>query len=210
MRREHIRTVFDQRPAPHVAAAGCLLIVLFLLTGCSMKVSDFSESEPAFRLEEYFSGKTQAWGLFEDRFGKVRRQFVVDITGTLEGDTLVLDERFKYADGETDRRVWRIRKLDDHRYEGRADDIIGTAQGESYGNALNWSYDMDLKIGDSTLRVHFDDWMFLQPGGVLLNRATVSKWGLTIGEVTLAFAKPAGGQAANDDIPAEFASAAGD
>lgn len=183
------------------------MIVLFLLTGCSMKVSDFSETEPRFLLEEYFKGQTTAWGLFEDRFGKVRRQFVVDITGTLEGDTLVLDERFKYADGETDRRVWRIRKLDEHRYEGRADDIIGTAQGESRGNALNWSYDMDLKIGDSTLRVHFDDWMFLQPGGVLLNRATVSKWGLTIGEVTLAFAKQVNGKAANDDVFSNVAAA---
>jgi hypothetical protein len=37
--------------------------------------------------------------------------------------------------------------------------------------------------------VHFNDWMFLQPSGVLLNRARVSKFGITIGEVTLAFMK---------------------
>jgi hypothetical protein len=29
--------------------------------------------------------------------------------------------------------------------------------------------------------------MWLQPGGVLINRATVSRWGLEIGTVTLFF-----------------------
>mgnify|MGYP003132468264 FL=1 len=154
-----------------------------------MKASDFDGTEPRFRIEEYFLGETKAWGIFEDRFGNLRRQFVVDITGTMEGDEIVLDERFQYADGETDQRIWRIRKLNEHTYEGKADDIIGVATGESYGNALNWSYDMDLAIGDSSLRVHFNDWMFLQPDGVVLNRAKVSKWGIAIGEVTLSFSK---------------------
>jgi hypothetical protein len=103
--------------------------------------------------------------------------------------TIVLDEQFQYRDGERDRRVWTITKTDDHTYEGRADDVIGVAKGESYGNALNWRYDMDLKVGEGTLRVHFNDWMFLQPSGVLLNRARVSKLGIEIGTVTLAFMK---------------------
>lgn len=170
-------------------AALAMLLLVGLVTGCSMKASDFEGTEPRFRIEEYFLGETRAWGIFEDRFGNLRRQFVVDITGTMEGDEIVLDERFKYADGETDQRIWRIRKLDEHTYEGTAGDIIGVATGESYGNALNWSYDMDLAIGDSSLRVHFNDWMFLQPDGVVLNRAKVSKWGIAIGEVTLSFSK---------------------
>jgi hypothetical protein len=35
--------------------------------------------------------------------------------------------------------------------------------------------------------VKFDDWMFLQPDGILMNRARVTKWGIAIGEVTLMF-----------------------
>lgn len=158
-----------------------------------MKPEDFKDTGPRFDVQEYFVGETRAWGIFEDRFGKLRRQFVVDITGTMEGDVLVLDERFDYADGERDRRVWRITKLDEHNYEGRADDVIGVAKGESYGNALNWSYDLDLEIGSNKVRVHFNDWMFLQPDGVLMNRARVSKWGFEIGEVTLMF-KPVKGE----------------
>jgi len=170
---------------------GSILIALLLLGGCSrMKPIDFKDGEPKLTLEDYFRGTTRAWGLFEDRFGRIRRQFVVDIAGRHDGDVLVLDERFRYSDGETDRRVWRIRKTGDNSYEGRADDVVGVASGEAYGNVLNWRYDMDLKVGDGTLRVHFNDWMFLQPSGVLLNRAKVSKFGINIGEVTLVFIKP--------------------
>jgi hypothetical protein len=155
-----------------------------------MKPIDFKEAKPLFTIETYFTGQTQAWGIFEDRFGNLRRQFTVDISGKWDGKELVLDERFQYSDGETDQRVWRITKTGEHSYEGRAADVIGIARGKAYGNALNWQYDMDLKVGGSTLRVHFDDWMFLQPGGVMLNRAKVSKFGIEIGEVTLAFSKP--------------------
>ena len=167
------------------------IAIALIVSGCEdMDIKSFEGKEPRFVLEDYFQGKTRAWGIFEDRFGTLRRQFAVDIDGKLDGDTLTLDERFEYSDGERDRRVWTIRKLNAHLYEGRSDDIIGTAQGDSYGNALRWRYDIDLKMGDSTLRVHFDDWMFLQEDGVLMNRARVSKWGFDIGEVTLVFVKP--------------------
>ena len=135
-----------------------------------------------------FSSLVTEW--FEDRFGTVRRQFTVEIDGKRDGDAFVLDERFVYSDGERDQRVWRIRKTGPHSYEGRAADIAGTAKGVSFGNALNWHYEMDLKIGDGTWRVRFDDWMFLQPSGVLINRARVSKFGFELGTVTLAFVKP--------------------
>jgi hypothetical protein len=168
-----------------------IVLTLLVLMGCTgMEPAEFKNSEPRLVLEEYFAGETQAWGLFEDRFGTVRRQFTVDIYGEWDGRELVLDERFHYSDGEKDRRVWRIIRTNDHTYEGRADDVIGIADGVAYGNALNWRYDMDLKVGDGTLRVHFNDWMFLQPSGVLLNRAKVSKLGVEIGTVTLAFMKP--------------------
>lgn len=168
------------------------VLAVTFVAGCTMQPEDFKDTGPRLKVEEYFLGESRAWGIFEDRFGKLRRQFTVDITGTMDGDELVLDERFDYVDGEKDRRVWRIRKIDEHNYEGRADDVIGVAKGSSYGNALNWSYDIDLKIGDNKLRVHFNDWMFLQPDGVLMNRARVTKWGFEIGEVTLMFKRPDG------------------
>ena len=166
-------------------------LFFFLLTGCSsnMKTEKFTGQQPRFVLEEYFNGSTKAWGMFHDRFGNLKRQFVVDIFGTWDGNILTLDEHFEYSDGETDRRVWKITKLDENNYTGTAGDIIGKAKGTSYGNALNWNYIMDLGVGKQTLRVRFNDWMFLQPEGVLLNRAEISKWGIQLGIVTLSFSK---------------------
>jgi hypothetical protein len=166
------------------------LALATFLTGCStMKPTDFADSRQKLVLEDYFAGHTQAWGLFQDRFGKVRRQFTVVIDGDWNGERLVLDEHFLYSDGETDRRIWTITKGADGLYAGTAADVVGTARGQSAGNALNWGYVMDLKVGTSTLRVSFDDWMFLQPGNVIINRATVTKWGVEVGEVTLFFRK---------------------
>ncbi len=168
-----------------------MVSVIFLTNGCSnMTTEDFAGSKPEFLIERYFSGTTKAWGIFEDRFGRLRRSFTVDIVGEWDGEALTLTEDFLYDDGETERRVWRIRKLADGRYEGRAGDVVGVAEGRAAGRALNWRYTLALKVGDSTWNVRFDDWMFLQDGDVVINRARVSKFGFTIGEVTLFFRKP--------------------
>ena len=165
---------------------------LLLLTSCSsMKITDFVNTEPQFVVEEYFQGKTWAWGIFEDRFGDLRRSFRVEIDGDWNGQRLILDEHFDYAGGEKSRRVWTITRVGENSYEGVADDVIGTATGVANGNALNWRYRLKLPVGDSIWHVSFDDWMFLQPDDKLINRATISKWGFTLGTVTLFFSKQA-------------------
>jgi hypothetical protein len=169
-----------------------------VIGGCSsMKIEDFSQTEPAFVLEEYFEGQTTAWGLFEDRFGNVQRQFVVDIDGQWDGKTLILREDFVYDDGETETRVWTITKTGDNSYEGETENAIGTAKGSLAGNAFHWAYGFNLKVGDGYWKVNFDDWMFLQPDGVLLNKAKITRWGLTLGTVFLSFSKPAVVEQAN-------------
>ena len=168
-----------------------LLLVLLAMTGCgTMNPRDFADSAQQLDLFDYFEGKTRAWGMFEDRFNRVRRQFTVDIEGTVDGDTLVLDESFHYADGERQQRTWTIRRVAPGRYSGTAEDVVGEARGETLGNALHWTYRLQLPIGERVVEVAFDDWMLLQPDGIMLNRARVSKFGLDIGSVTLAFMKP--------------------
>ncbi|UUX49753.1 DUF3833 domain-containing protein [Nisaea acidiphila] len=169
-----------------------ILLVLLTLGACSnMQIEDFAGTGPELKPEEYFAGQTKAWGMFEDRFGNLKREFVVDIQGDWDGTTLTLIEDFDYSDGEQEQRIWRITRKGDGLYEGRADDVVGTAQGIARGKALNWSYDLMLKVGESEIKVRFNDWMFLQPGGVMINKAEVSKFGITIGTVTLFFAKDA-------------------
>lgn len=155
-----------------------------------MKAEDYSGQSPKLDIQKYFSGKTTAWGMFQSRGGEVKRRFKVDLDGRMEGDELVLTEDFTYADGEKSQRIWRIRKTGNHQYIGRAGDVVGEAVGEEYGNALNWHYTLALEVDGKTWNVKFNDWMFLQDDQVLLNRAVMSKFGIRLGEITLAFVKP--------------------
>ncbi|MEQ8603886.1 MAG: DUF3833 domain-containing protein [Marivibrio sp.] len=169
-----------------------MMAAFLALAGCSgMKVEDFKNEQPKLTLEDYFEGRSKAWGVFEDRFGNVRRQFTVDIEGSWDeaAQELTLVEDFDYSDGETERRVWELTKTGPTTYEGTAGGVVGVAKGEISGNAFNWTYTFDLPVGGSTWRVDFDDWMFLQPGGVIVNRATVSKWGIDIGRAMIFFRK---------------------
>ena len=168
---------------------GFTLLMLVTSSCSTMKPVEFKMVSPRFVLEQYFNGETEASGIFEDRFGTVRRQFVVSIIGTWDGNLLELDESFLYQDGEKDRRIWKITKLNDNQYKGTAADVDGVALGESYGNALNWKYKLNLKVKDSTIQVDFDDWMFLQDRNILMNRAEVKKWGFKVGVVTITFLK---------------------
>ena len=171
-----------------------LICASLLLGGCAGKsITQFSNGKPVLVLEDYFAGRTFATGIFEDRFGKVRRQFTVVIDGRQDGKDFILDEDFTYDDGEKQRRIWRLTRQADGRYTGRADDVIGTARGVASGNAFNFRYKLNLKVGsdkDGTpkyWKVSLDDWMFLQPDGVLLNIAVMKRWGFEIGTITIAF-----------------------
>lgn len=167
------------------------------LIGCSQSffradIKDYAAQNPALKLEQFFEGRSYAYGIFEDRFGNLKRQFRVRIDGTVSADGLRLDERFIYDDGEMSRRVWTIEnKGEDEdgliRYEGRAQDVEGQATGRIAGNVLAWSYDIVLSLSGQEVKVRFDDFIYQLDDDIALNRAFVSKWGVEIGSVTLVF-----------------------
>ena len=168
------------------------LLIILLFTGCSQTdMKEFQNNTPKLNLFNFFEGKTIAYGIFEDRFGNLKRQFRVNIDGKINNQTLTLDEDFLYDDGEQAKRIWKIEKKIDNTqkvtYEGKADDIEGKASGSISGNALNWSYDIYLNIKGSDIKVHFNDWIYKQSEDLAINRAYVSKFGINIGSVTLVF-----------------------
>lgn len=167
-----------------------LLASALWLAGCaSHRVEDYANQTPTLDLASYLNGDLVAHGVVTDRAGRVTRRFVVDLKGTWTSNEGVLDERFRFSDGETQRRVWRLTKGTDGRYSGRADDVVGEAQGQAAGNALQWRYTMRLPVDGREIEVQFDDWMHLVDERVMLNKAAMSKFGIFLGEVTLAFHK---------------------
>jgi hypothetical protein len=160
------------------------------IAGCATQdLQKYTGEQPTLDLASYFNGKLVAHGVFQDRSGQVVRRFVVDMEGTWNGNQGVLDEHFTYSDGTKDRRVWRLTKLDNGHYTGTADDVVGTAHGQTVGNAFYWTYTLALPVDGKVYNVRFDDWMYLVDDKVMLNRATMSKFGFRLGEVTLSFTK---------------------
>lgn len=165
------------------------LPLMMQLSGCSAEITEYRQQQPTLDIFQYFQGETQAWGMVQDRSGKQLRRFHVDINGDVVGDTLTLNERFVYDDGEKQQRVWHIRKISADRYEGTAGDIEGVAKGQTAGNAFNWHYSMNVKASGRTWLLNFDDWMYLQDANRLFNKTEMKKFGLTVGTVTLFFSR---------------------
>ncbi|MEO1206245.1 MAG: DUF3833 family protein [Pseudomonadota bacterium] len=148
-------------------------------------------------LTEFLAGRSSAWGIFEDRFGTLRRRFVVELDGNWQGDEFVLDESFVFDDGERMQRIWRITPSNDGTFMAKADDVIGQAKGWSEGDTVRLSYDFSLKMGSSELAVRFADRFYRVDDRNVMNKATLSKWGVTLGEMTIFFQRAANESAAS-------------
>jgi hypothetical protein len=151
--------------------------------------STYADQKPLLDVQSYFNGTLDAHGMFQDRFGKVVKRFVVVIRCSWVGDTGTLDEDFTYSDGTRQKRVWTLTKTGPGRFTATAPDVVGTADGVVAGNALRWRYVLSLPIGGRVIDVSMDDWMFLIDERVMLNRTAMSKLGVDLGSVTLSFTK---------------------
>ncbi|MGO2390492.1 MAG: DUF3833 domain-containing protein [Halomonas sp.] len=167
-----------------------LFTLLFLLVGCAgVDVEDYADSDPRLDIAEYFTGTTRAWGMVQDYSGEVQRRFSVDVEGSYENDTLTLDESFVFSDGQTDRRVWTFKRIDEHHWIGTASDVEGPVEARQYGHAFHMRYPLEIEVSGRMITFTMDDWMYLQQDGRLINRTAMRKFGLTFGEITLAFEK---------------------
>ena len=154
-----------------------------------MKPTDFKDQKPRLIIENYLSGNVKAWGMLQNRSGKVTRQFEADLNGKWDGSTLTLDEQFNWSDGEKQKRQWKIKKIDEHHYEGKAEDVVGTAKGFSYGPAFKFEYVLMIPIKGKNIKITFDDWIFMQNESIAINRATMTKFGFKVAELTVFFVK---------------------
>ncbi len=165
-------------------------VAALTLTGCAgPQIGDYAAEKPVLDLRQYFNGTLDAYGVFTDRSGQVVKRFTVVMRCSWNGDEGVLDEDFIYSDGTKQKRIWRLKHLGNGRYEGRADDVVGVAQGQTAGNAFRWGYTLALPVDGKVWEVQFDDWMYLVDDRVMLNKAAMSKFGIFLGEVTLSFVK---------------------
>lgn len=153
------------------------------------RVNDTGGANPVLDLPAWFSGRTSAVGLFEDRFGRLKRSFAVTVDGHTGPDGLTLEEDFRYTDGAVEHRTWRISFGSDGAFTGTAADVVGVAQGRVEGNVARMAYTVMIPVNGQRIALRFDDSMVLMPDNTLIAHARVSKFGFTVGRVIISFRK---------------------
>lgn len=165
---------------------------LAVLSGCSTAViEDYANEKPELKLPTYFNGLVDAWGIFTDTSGKVVKRFTVEMQCSWQDNQGTFVEDFLYSDGTKQQRIWKLNDLGNGAITGTAGDVVGTAQGQSMGNAFHWNYTLALPVSSYVINVQMDDWMYLMGNDILLNKTRMSKLGIHLGDVTISFRKRA-------------------
>ncbi len=139
-----------------------------------------------FKFEEFFAGPVRGHGIVTDRFGRLRRTFVVDMVGYWQGASFVLDEYFRYGDGVAEERRWDVAVRGGGRYTAAAADIVGAAAGRAERGVIHWRYRLVVPIGKRRIAFDFDDRMNQVDADTVINVAEMRKFGIRAARVVLA------------------------
>ena len=170
-------------------------VVLMALAACSCgRVSDYRNVQPRLEVEEFFQGRLTAHGVVKDRGGKVIRTFNADIDASWSEGVGTLVEDFVFDDGETQRRIWTLRRDGKDQYIGTAGDVTGEGRLQQAGNSVFLDYVLQVPYGDGSVDVRVDDRMYLVAPDVLINESRMSKFGWRVGNLILVILRqPDGG-----------------
>lgn len=140
-----------------------------------------------FNLTNFLEGRTRAWGIFEDRFGRVRQRFIVEMNGYWSDRMFRLHEKFIYGDGREETRTWQVRPGSNDTFTATCPDCVGQATGVAEAGEINMSYVFRLDLKGRKLHVRFADRLIRIDSRRAVNRAVMSKWGIRLGELSLFF-----------------------
>ena len=166
--------------------------IMFSLLGCSApKAETYAQNTPALTVQQYFQGNLTAEGMLQNWQGKQTRRFSVTMTGNWpNAETGTLHEEFVFDDGEKQSRDWTFKMLDAHHFTGTAHDVVGVAKGEQYGNTIHMDYVLAVPVNGKIMNIAIDDWLYAINDHIVINKSTLKKFGLNVGQLTIAFNKP--------------------
>ncbi len=169
-----------------------LFATLLALAGCSRPkpIASFTGTSPAFDPVVFWTGHTHSWGVVENRQGAPTETVATDCIGTPEGaDGLHMMQTLTEGDGTVTHRDWHMKRVSPDRFVATANDMDGQAEGRSAGRVFHWRWFWALKLGSALQTVAMDQWMYLMPDGTMMNRTSISKFGIILAEVTEQFSR---------------------
>lgn len=152
--------------------------------------SGVTARDPVFDPMVFFTGHTRSWGVFENRSGEATEIIRTETWGRMAGNELRMEQDLYFSKRPRQHRSWRMHRIDAHHFEATANDLIGTARGETRGNTFVWSFTLATKPGNALYNVRMTQRMYLQSDGrTMINRDTIRKLGFVVAEVTEQFRK---------------------
>jgi len=144
---------------------------------------DYAKLEPHFDLREHLNGPIKCEGVIYGPLGRIASRFTGDFEAHWEGNRGIMREHFDYDSGNSQDREWRLELGNDGSIRAEADDLVGPGSGQQMGAATRLSYRIRLpeEAGGHVLSV--TDWMYLTPGGVVVNRSQFRKFGIKVAEL---------------------------
>ncbi|GHE81419.1 DUF3833 domain-containing protein [Thalassotalea profundi] len=167
----------------------CILLLNLAISSCSTELSDYERVEKPFDIKKYFNGEVTAWGMIQSYTNKVERRFCVEIIGSWQGNKGTLAETFYFDDGEISYRNWQLIQQPEGHYLGTAEDVSGMAIGKHQGFAFQFQYQLELSLEGKTYEMTMDDWMYQLDQYRVINKTSMSKFGIKVAEITLFFDK---------------------
>lgn len=180
----------------HMALGALAMLMLVLLAArligfTAQRPRDYADLEPHLDVRKHLNGPIRCEGVIYGPMGRIASRFSADFNAEWQGDRGIMREHFRYDSGNTQDREWRLTLLPGGAIRAEADDLVGRGHGRLAGPALRLSYRIRLprEAGGHTLSV--TDWMYLTPGGEIVNRSQFRKFGIKVAEL-VATMRPAG------------------
>lgn len=150
---------------------------------------DYEDARPLLNLREHLSGPILCEGVIYGPTGRVSARFVADFEAQWDGNTGVMKEHFKYDDGTSQHREWRLTLGNDGAVRAEADDVVGGGHGVQKGSALQLKYKIRLPESSGGHVLNTVDWMYLTPNGTIMNRSQFRKYGIKVAELVATMRK---------------------
>jgi len=169
--------------------AGALIaLMLVLLHGRlagfgAQRPEDYAGAGPRLDLREHLRGPMKCEGVIYGPLGRVASRFDADFEAEWQGNRGIMREHFRYDSGRRQDREWRLSLGNDGTIRAEADDLVGPGTGRQSGPTARLHYRIRLprEAGGHVLSV--TDWMYLTPGGVIVNRSQFRKFGIKVAEL---------------------------
>ncbi len=163
---------------------------LCTLAACSAPdTENYAGKKPDVTVKQLYGVPIGGYGVFQDRSGAVTDRYYATLVPSWQGNEGTVVEKQWNDQGKLFlQQTWHIRVDESgENFTATATQIDGDVHGETRGYAMHMTYTLLAPREDgSTLSLAGDDWTYLQPDDSAINRVSLSKLGVHVGDITYA------------------------